>query len=448
MAPMKPIQRLYLGLVAVLTALWAFADPAWLASDPNYFVWRASLTNLTGVLGIAVMSVGMVLSVRPRRLEPLLGGLDKMYRLHKWLGISGLVLSIVHWALAKSPRYLIDLGWVTRPVRGPRVPETHPILQFFQSQRHLAETIGEYAFYVMVVLLAMALIKRLPYRPVFKTHRWLAAVYLALVAHSVVLMKFSFWGGVLGPLTAVLMVFGSAAAVVSLLRRVGVERKVVGVIEALEHHPDSQVLRVDVQLQGRWSGHEAGQFAFVTFDPKEGAHPYTIASAWQGDGRLFFLIKGDGDHTGTLPARLKVGDPCTLEGPYGRFVFDTDRPRQIWVAGGIGITPFIARLQALAGKGIPNAVPVDLFWSTRVLEDEAQRRLTEDAAKAGVRLHVLVDERDGRLTMDRIIAAVPEWARADVWFCGPAGFGQALREQFSARGLGAEHFHQELFQMR
>ena len=54
---MKPIQRFYLGLVAVLTALWAFADPAWRASDPNYFVWRASLTNLTGVLGIAVMSV-------------------------------------------------------------------------------------------------------------------------------------------------------------------------------------------------------------------------------------------------------------------------------------------------------------------------------------------------------------------------------------------------------
>lgn len=445
---MKPIQRFYLGLVAVLTALWAFADPAWLASDPNYFVWRASLTNLTGVLGIAVMSVGMVLSVRPRRLEPLLGGLDKMYRLHKWLGITGLVLSITHWALAKSPRYLIDLGWVAVPVRGPRVPETHPVLRFFQGQRHLAETIGEYAFYATVVLLALALIKRLPYRPVFKTHRWLAAVYLALVAHSVVLMKFSYWGGVLGPLTAVLMVLGSAAAVVSLLRRVGVQRRVAGAVDALEYHPDSQVLRVDVQLQGRWDGHEAGQFAFVTFDPKEGAHPYTISSSWQGDGRLFFLIKGDGDHTRTLPEQLKVGAPCTLEGPYGRFVFDTDRPRQIWVAGGIGITPFIARLQALAGQASPNAAPVDLFWSTRVLEEEAQRRLTEDAARAGVRLHVLVEARDGRLTMDRIAAAVPEWARSDVWFCGPAAFGHALRAQFSARGLGTEHFHQELFQMR
>ena len=72
---MKPIQRFYLGLVAVLTALWAFADPAWRASDPNYFVWRASLTNLTGVLGIA-----------PRR-EPIRVGADSVYAvpLHPWV---------------------------------------------------------------------------------------------------------------------------------------------------------------------------------------------------------------------------------------------------------------------------------------------------------------------------------------------------------------------------
>jgi predicted ferric reductase len=48
------------------------------------------------------------------------------------------------------------------------------LFQFFQSQRHFAEEIGEWAFYAMVLLIALALIKRFPYRYFFKTHRLLA----------------------------------------------------------------------------------------------------------------------------------------------------------------------------------------------------------------------------------------------------------------------------------
>ncbi len=51
----------------------------------------------SGVLGIGAMSVAMMLVLRPQWLEPPLDGLDKMYRLHKWLGITALVVGIVHW---------------------------------------------------------------------------------------------------------------------------------------------------------------------------------------------------------------------------------------------------------------------------------------------------------------------------------------------------------------
>ncbi|MDE2406342.1 MAG: hypothetical protein KGL91_00600 [Xanthomonadaceae bacterium] len=66
-----------------------------------------------------------------------------------------------------------------------------------------------------------------------------------------------------------------------------------------------------------------------------------------------------------------------------------------------------------------------------------------------MRLHVLWDARDGRLTGDRIREAVPAWQQASIWFCGPAGFGAALRKDFSAAGLPvARRFHQELFALR
>ena len=48
----------------------------------------------------------------------------------------------------------------------------------------------------------------------------------------------------------------------------------------------------------------------------------------------------------------------------------------------------------------------------------------------------------------RIRAAVPDWADASIWFCGPPGFGRALRKDFVARGLPPGRFHQEMFEMR
>ena len=55
---------------------------------------------------------------------------------------------------------------------------------------------------------------------------------------------------------------------------------------------------------------------------------------------------------------------------------------------------------------------------------------------------------DGRLDADGICRSVPDWKQAGVWFCGPAGFGAMLRDTLAARGLPAERFHQELFEMR
>ena len=442
---MKKIQQAYAGLIGLLCGLWWLADPL-LPNGYEFFALRSVAINLTGVVGIGVMSVGMLLALRPAPLEPMLGGLDKAYRLHKWLGITGLVVAIAHWLWAQGTKWAVGWGWLERPARRPRPEQTDPILQFFQQQRGLAETIGEWAFYAAAVLIVLALVKRFPYRWFFKTHRLLAVVYLFLVVHSVVLMPFGYWRQGTGPVLALLMALGSVGAVVSLLRKVGQNRKVVGEIDELVRFPDNRVLKVGIRFRGCWPGHQAGQFAFVNFDPAEGPHPFTISSGWAGDGRMIFLIKGLGDYTERLPELLRIGDTVTVEGPYGRFAFASGKSRQIWVAGGIGITPFIARLKALAAA--PDGRTVDLFYSTAAPDEAFIARLRRDAQAAGVHLHVLASATDGRLDVPRICAAVPAWRDADLWFCGPAGFGQALREGFTALGLPPGDFHQELFEMR
>ena len=103
-------------------------------------------------------------------------------------------------------------------------------------------------------------------------------------------------------------------------------------------------------------------------------------------------------------------------------------------------------LDSLIGK--PDAPAIDLFYSTSAPDKGFIERIRQIADAARIRLHVLVADKDGRLNAERIRQQVPDWKRSDVWFCGPAGFGSALRRDFASSGLSADDFHQELFDMR
>lgn len=451
---MRRIKIVFWGVAALLGILWLVADP--LALQPTgFFALRGSIVQLSGLLAMTCMSVGMILALRPRWPERWIGGLDKMYRLHKWLGIGGLVLAIIHWLWAQGAKWAVGLGWLAPPERAAPPAAASAVEGAFRSWRGTAEGVGEWAFYAAVLLIAVALIDRIPYRLFYKTHRLLAVAYLVLVFHAVVLIRFSYWSSPLGVVMAVLLAYGTWAAIVVLVRRVGASRKVNGTITRLHYFPSLRVLEGDIEIPQGWPGHNAGQFAFVTSDEAEDAHPFTIASVWNpSEHRLTFITKELGDYTRRLPEALRVGQPVKVEGPYGCFTFEDGHTRQIWIGGGIGITPFIARMKQLAMdrraySGRPRSQAIDLFHSTADWSEDAIGKLTADAEAAGVRLHVLHDPRDGRLTGDRIRADVPDWEQASIWFCGPAGFGAALRSDFASHGLPvAKRFHQELFSMR
>ena len=445
------LNRIQWALGGVLLAVLAL----WLATAPfgglglSVYALRAPTLQGTGMLAMAAMSVAMVLATRPVFFEPWLGGLDKMYRLHKWLGISALVFAVSHWLWVEAPKWMVDLGWLVRPARAARVPSAEPepaIWALLHGLRDAAEGLGEWAFYALVLLIALALWKRFPYRRFFQTHRLLPVVYLVLVFHAVVLTSDGSWSQPVGVVMALLLLAGTVAAIMVLFGAVGRSRQAVAEVAATSLPAGADVLQVDVRLKSRWAGHEAGQFAFVRFDASEGAHPFTITSPWTGDGRLVFLIKGLGDYTRQLPSLLKAGDLLRVEGPYGTFDFASKQRRQVWVGGGIGITPFIARLQQLALH--PDGKAIDLFYTTATPRDGVVARLAAAAQAVGVRLHVMVDAVDGRLNAERLCAAVPDWRTADVWFCGPAAFGKALRHDLRAKGLPSRDFHQELFNLR
>jgi predicted ferric reductase len=446
---MKNLKWAFWGILALLSVLWLAAEAPALPPTGGFFAIRAVLVQYSGVIAIGAMSVAMILALRPRWPERWLGGLDKMYRLHKWLGIAALVVSVFHWLWAQGPKWAVGLGLLERPSRGPRPAAENAVAALLRDYRGTAEAWGEWAFYAAVLLIVLALLRFFPYRLFYKTHRLLAVAYLVLAFHAVVLAKFSYWTTPLGAMLAVLLAGGCWSAAIVLLRRVGIERQVPGRITSLRYYPGVKVLESEIEVGEGWPGHRPGQFAFVTSDVAEGAHPYTIASDWHDeDRRITFIVKELGDHTRRLRETLRIGQPVRVEGPYGCFTFDDGSRRQIWVGGGIGITPFVARMKQMARERQPQP-SVDLFHATADVDEEALARLAADAEAANVRLHVTVDSRDGLLTGQRIREAVPDWREASIWFCGPTGFGKALLRDFEANGAALSgRFHQELFAMR
>lgn len=436
---MKPIKFALWGTLLIISGLWVMAES--LPSTFSYFAFRNLANQYSGSIAMGAMSLCMLLAIRPKWLEKRLNGLDKGYRLHKWLGITALVATLTHFWFTHGTKWMVGWGWIERPNRQRRpmqaVADGFDFERWLGSFRGTAESVGEWAFYIALVLLVMALVKRIPYHWFKKLHKWLAVTYLAFVFHAVVLFKFSYWAQPIGWVMAALLIVGTISAVLVLTKKVGAKNKAEGTVQNLRVLPQSNavVLTLDVP---NWKGHQAGQFVFLTHSAFTEPHPFTLAS---NGTPLRLLVKNLGNDTACLAEKVQKGDQVEIEGAYGCFDFDDRAESQVWIAAGIGITPFLARLAQLAQR--PQTQPVTLFYSYQNIDSVLQDELTENAQRANIRLILWNSQEKGRLTVDTIQAESGLNEKSSVWFCGNAEWGQILQ-----RSLKAKSFHQELFEMR
>ncbi|WP_298014116.1 ferric reductase-like transmembrane domain-containing protein [uncultured Castellaniella sp.] len=438
-------RTILLSFLGILALAWAW-DAFVLNPMPGDAVWVARKQGiyLTGIWAMGLMSLTMILATRPAWLEPALGGMDRIYRLHKWAGILAISLGVAHWLLELG-------GGALRALVGAAVdkPPRVAVADFLQSSHGLAKDVGEWVIYALIVSLLISLWKAFPYKSWRILHRVMPLLYLALVFHSAALTPAAWWLQPLGLIMGALMLGGSLSAIPALRQRIGHSRRHAGRIESVRQL-EGGVTEVNCAMGGDWPGHRAGQFAFVTFDAGEGAHPYTIASADRA-GRLTFQIKALGDYTRTLARRLHAGQAIQVEGPYGRFDHHRGEDRQAWVAGGIGITPFLAWLESLQGR--PDAAPcAQLHYCVRdAARDPFVGRLRAlCAALPGITLHVHDAGAGQRLDADilrRESGAQPGEA-LDVWFCGPAGLARQLEAGLRSLGFKDAPVHREAFEMR
>src|SRR3546814_15759518 len=91
---------------------------------------------------------------------------------------------------------------------------------------------------------------------------------------------------------AVLLSYGTWAAILVLLRRAGRNRQVSGRITAIHYYPGVRALETTLDFEQGWPGHRPGQFAFAASDPADGPHPSTHPSAWTAPERAVTLPLG------------------------------------------------------------------------------------------------------------------------------------------------------------
>ena len=148
----------FAALLGSIGLLWLLATPV-ASLTGGFWPLRHSLIMLFGILATASMSAAVVLAARPVQIESWLGGLDKYYRLHKWLGTGALVLALVHWLLETVPRKLVGQGLLVRPERRGLGGEEG----LLAAWRPAATELGEIALYLFILLMIVALWRRIPY---------------------------------------------------------------------------------------------------------------------------------------------------------------------------------------------------------------------------------------------------------------------------------------------
>lgn len=391
---------------------------------------RTSAVGLfTGTVAVVLMTWSFVLAVRPRWLEPLFGGLDRMYGVHRWAGVLSMGAMLLHVRLEPEVEGGFD-----------------GVLAMFEDAATEAAEGAELAFYALV---AISVVRWVPYRWWRLSHKLLGVPFVFAAFHTVTAEKpfppDSTWSLALVAISVVGVVAWLWRVVGRDVLRPGLPYRVVGTAV------HERTLELELSPVRRPLRHRAGQFAFVKLrlPGLREPHAFTIASAPDADNLRFF-VRGLGDWTAKLQQRDLIGATVRVEGPYGRFEplpQERSAGRIVWVAGGVGITPFLSIVSTLPAGAPARERPLLVYCVQRAQDATAIEVLRRAAAEARISLEVVASAEGRRLDAALLSEFVGgDLTGAHVAVCGPGGLVRTVER--TARQLGAAEVESEDFDIR
>lgn len=379
-----------------------------------------------GSVSIMLMAWSNLLSTRVAALEQLFGGVDRMYRWHRWFG-----------ALAVAAMWL----------HTQTVDDVKGIAGASRDVAKAAEDLAETATNMIYILVGVSLLRWLPYRWWRLGHKLLGIPFAFASWHFYTATKPYANDSMWGRWFTGFMILGLVAWVYRVIWRDVIRRGRDHRVASIERVGDT--ITLDLEPLGRRLRHEAGQFAFlkVRSAGMSEPHPFTIASAPDATN-LRFVIRNLGDWTGRLASTVRIGDLVTVEGPYGRLEplpENGDAP-VLWIAGGVGVTPFLGA----AAHSDPSRRHVPrLAYCIRSRDDAPGLDDLEAAHAAGrIDLRLFVSSEGCRLDEPAIRTLLSDIdpAGTHVVMCGPTSLVRASTD--ALQRLGVKHVHVEGFDIR
>ena len=424
---MKNIGNLtIIALVILNIVVWLVFPPVY-NGDPNFL--RRYAGEVIGSNNIVLMACSLFLSTRPKWAEKYFGGLDKMYITHRHTGTAALLLIFVH--VLTVP--ITTTGW------------------------RLGNYLAVIAFAGIVSIVLITLAPRIPflnrlagsdYNDWKKLKRWIGIFFILGFLHSLNVDALD--AKIAITWTMMFFIIGTVSYLYTEVFG-GIFKKVLPYrVEAVKHPNNSST---EVTLRARKEPikkQRAGQFLFVRFPGDRAlneSHPFTISSA-PAEDVLRLTIKASGNFTRDLFARLKEGTEAVIEGAYGMFDYKTGGQKQIWLAGGIGLTPFLSFIRDMNGA---LAHDVDFYYTVRHPEEALFIDEIKAAAERSPRFkpHIRFSATEGSLTIDHILNnAGGNVKDHHVYLCGPLPMIQAFEKKFLELGLPPGQIHYEEFNFR
>ncbi len=412
------------------------------------FIWLESfgLSNATANLGTSIASLGKavalcgttlyclnpILSARLRVLEKLYGGLDKLTKVHIASGKIAFWLIILHPVFLGLGRYLKD------------TPLSH-----IWDWSSLVIFLGIGAFFGLIFVTGMSIYAHVTHQKWIWVHRffgWLIPLFFlhGLLARGQITkipLLFVFFG-----------ILGTAGFIAFLYRSV-VWKKVIRRYQyeiAEINRLNPTVAELVLRTSGQKMHYEAGQYAYASFDAigvDPEPHPFSFSNAHNGP-YIRFTIKALGDDTKRF-MDLQPGTAVQLEGPYGRFSYKNVKNRsQVWIAGGIGITPFLSMARSFSGT---EEYDIRFYYGTESLDEavflnefiDITRHLPENFATS-----VVAKNFSGFVTVDMLKNSLADLRQFDYLICGPPPMVKALTTQLQKAGVPLSQMHFEAFSFR
>lgn len=425
---MNTTKRNLLYLVAIV--LLAIPVVEWARISYLDVRWPTILydaSRLLAVLGFVVLFFQYMLASRVRAFESSLG-LDRLIDAHRKTGIAALALLFLHGVLYSS--YELALGFLTLGWQ---------------------KLLGIGALVLLIAVAGAAIL--------WKSLGWSYETWKRVHYASYVILPLGFLHALLlGTTVSSSPVVRVYFIVLLALYVLVVASRVVKRLQVRAHpYTVSDVRReshdiVSLRFNGPVPSFAPGQFMIVNLFRGSGygeSHPYTISSG-PDEGQLRISAKGIGDFSRSL-AEIAPGTRALIEAPYGVFSYDNvPGDSLVFIAGGIGITPFLSQLSALRSRGEQRKVR--LIWGNKTREDIA---FADELAAAEQHLddftvvHVLSSEEwDGETGfIDESIVRkyVDDLDRARFFVCGPPVMMEKLIPALKGMGVPNSRIHYERF---